>query len=171
MNNLEQVNNESEMLLVSQQVDIKLSEYNNKTQSYVDRLKDKSHIISKDLWTSELISKSQRDKVIEIINHNWTEYEQLIEKLIGDQANKDKFRDKLNSYDKQTVLESDLIDDIKVMEEIFNSEKTQALSLLDKVVILSKKSEFTELINKANTIARLKEIQELIKLQIKKNLL
>ncbi|WP_322900754.1 hypothetical protein [Mycoplasmopsis felis] len=168
LNKLEQVNTESEMLLVSQQVDIKLSEYNNKTQSYVDRLKDKSHIISKDLWTSELISKSQRDKVIEIINHNWTEYEQLIEKLTGDQANKDKFRDKLNSYDKQTVLESDLIDDIKVMEEIFNSEKTQALSLLDKVVILSKKSEFTELINKANTIARLKEIQELIKLQIKK---
>ncbi|MCU9932206.1 hypothetical protein NW733_06230 [Mycoplasmopsis felis] len=126
MNKLEQVNTESEMLLVSQQVDIKLSEYNNKTQSYVDRLKDKSHIISKDLWTSELISKSQRDKVIEIINHNWTEYEQLIEKLTGDQANKDKFRDKLNSYDKQTVLESDLIDDIKVMEEIFNSEKTQS---------------------------------------------
>ncbi|MBN4084518.1 hypothetical protein [Mycoplasma sp. CSL10166] len=166
--NINNAENESNLNELSALIDEKLSEFNLVTEREIDRLVDKSIVISKDNWTSERISQGQRDVVKNKINEKWQNYIDQLTSLEGDDVNHKKYEDILSSLNKEQVNESTLDQYIHEMKSIFDSKKTLVESNLETLTNEEVKSNLTQKLDEAKKVIDLNKLEKEIELQHKK---
>ncbi|QKT05314.1 hypothetical protein [Mycoplasma sp. OR1901] len=167
-NSINQAQNESILNQLSSLVDSKLDEFNQETENQVNRLFDKSNILSSENWTNETISQNQRNTVQNIIDGKWTNYQEALNKLIGDQENHKKYSDILDSLDQNIVNESTLNQYISEMNNIFDSKKSLVSSNIEAITNEVSRNSLNDKLTKVKNIEDLNNLQKQVNLQRKK---
>ncbi|WP_027121121.1 hypothetical protein [Mycoplasma leonicaptivi] len=166
--NLTNAITENDIVAVSQAIDTQLITYNNETKRQVNRLNDQAAIISQSNWTSEGVSKQQRDEVARQINAKLDTYKEKLTKLQGDEQNHSKYANILVLMDKNSVPEAEIDQYIAEMSAIYKAQEDKSKNDLDLVTNQTVKATLQSQFDTSNTIADHKLLQDEIALQLKK---
>ncbi|MGZ9762897.1 hypothetical protein ACXYRP_01195 [Mycoplasma sp. 5912] len=162
--------NQTQINQVNNDIDAKLAAYNADTKADVARLNnpDADHIITSEHWTTQSISKQQRDRVSDKINSRLSEYDATLAKLVGDNTMHKKYADIKAAMDTSKVKEQQILDYISEMNAAFEGQKQNDLGLLSSVTNNEQKSVLNQMVNTAATIQDLNDAKTAIQLQIHK---
>ncbi|QKT05241.1 hypothetical protein [Mycoplasma sp. OR1901] len=173
---IQQADTENKLLAIKEEIATKLNEYKTKANAEIARLNNDTvtndPVLSNgiDSLKSQSEVKKHIEQVKNLINSKLDKAEEDLAKLVGNETEHTAKENKLNDLKarKDVLTESEIDELIKLINNIFDSEKSETNIELQKVTNDEQKQKLLEEFKNANSIEKLNELNNKIAVQLKK---